>query len=127
MAKCANCDLSAAYRIGDPGAEPVDFCASHVPEHLGSRVAAGAFTIGDDVTLTDPAGDGKNSAAKLEKAAARALGKVEGEGAAAQVESAPVTQKRDTDDNKVAILSASDGAEKLASGSSVPAKDEKRK
>lgn len=127
MATCANCDLPAAVRIADPGAEAVDFCATHVPAHLSDRLNTGSFSVNDEpLSAKEAKGDSKAAVAKAEKDQAKALAKVEGEGAEAQVESAPVTQQRDTDDNKVAILSASDSPEKVASGSSVPEKDDKK-
>lgn len=127
MATCANCEMSAAYTVADPGADPVHFCATHVPAHLSQRLSSGEFRVGEDLTADAPKGTGKREAAKAEKAQAKALAKVEGEGADAQVDSAPATQKRDTDDNKVAILSASDSPEKVASGSSVPEKKDDKK
>ena len=45
MSKCVNCAESAPYRLSDPGALPLDFCASHVPTHLADRLASGDLTV----------------------------------------------------------------------------------
>lgn len=42
---CSNCEETAVYCVSDPGANPVEYCAPHMPAHLRDRAANGEFVI----------------------------------------------------------------------------------
>jgi hypothetical protein len=133
MATCANCDTSAAYRLADPGAEPVDLCASHVPPHLQGRLASGEFSLDNEVTVSDIKAEEaaqEQSPEQADKETAKALKGVKGRGSAAQASTStaePTQERGQVEDNRVSYASVSDSPEQVASGSSVPEeKDEKK-
>lgn len=43
--KCDNCDKDAVYTCADPGANPVNYCASCLPSWLQDRADAGHFPL----------------------------------------------------------------------------------
>lgn len=42
---CANCSNPSDYLISDPGANPIELCNLHLPEHMRERAAAGQFSV----------------------------------------------------------------------------------
>ena len=43
--KCDNCDKDAVYTCADPGANPINYCASCLPSWLQDRADAGHFPL----------------------------------------------------------------------------------
>lgn len=47
MAKCANCEETALYRMADPGVNPVNYCNLCLPSWLRTRADEGQFLAPD--------------------------------------------------------------------------------
>lgn len=45
MVKCANCENPANYTNADPGANPVNYCATCLPLWLRDRASQGDFPL----------------------------------------------------------------------------------
>lgn len=45
MTKCDNCDKDALYTLADPGANPVFFCPTCLPNWLRDRASLGQLDI----------------------------------------------------------------------------------
>ena len=45
MIKCANCENPANYTNADPGANPVNYCATCLPLWLRDRASQGDFPL----------------------------------------------------------------------------------
>lgn len=53
MSSCVNrCGREAVYRVADPGANAVDYCAVDLPAHLAARAATGEFNLLEPVPTT---------------------------------------------------------------------------
>ena len=47
MAKCANCENTALYRMADPGVNPINYCNVCLPSWLRTRADEGHFLAPD--------------------------------------------------------------------------------
>jgi hypothetical protein len=43
--KCANCERAAIFTVDNPGANPIDYCGTHLPERLYSLAMAGKYPL----------------------------------------------------------------------------------
>lgn len=50
LSTCAICGEPAQFTEADPGANPVSYCARHLPEHLRARAEAGQLPLQDGAT-----------------------------------------------------------------------------
>lgn len=55
MVKCANCDKNADYTQADPGANPVNYCATCLPHWLRERATLGHFPLVEKTVKTKAA------------------------------------------------------------------------
>jgi hypothetical protein len=47
MIKCVNCPEAAVYTVSDPGANPLDYCATCLPQWLRARASTGHFPLAE--------------------------------------------------------------------------------
>ena len=53
LSKCAVCGGPAQFTDADPGANPVSYDSTHLPEHFRARAAAGQLPLQSGATVTE--------------------------------------------------------------------------
>lgn len=53
LSTCAICGDAALFTDNDPGANPVSYCTTHVPEHLRGRALSGQMPLQDGSTVDE--------------------------------------------------------------------------
>ncbi len=47
MIKCVNCPEAAVHTVSDPGVNPLDYCATCLPQWLRARASSGHFPLAE--------------------------------------------------------------------------------
>jgi hypothetical protein len=66
--QCANCSNVSVFKVDDPGAMPVHYCAVCLPVHMRTRASAGHFDIKvEEVIVVEEPTPEKNKTATKKK------------------------------------------------------------